>query len=120
MNILFFDDLGAFFIFCISVDGFCLDHSANHQKLNIIQKMNILFFNDYLGDLFHFFAFQLTFFVFYLDHSTNHQKLNVIQKHEHFIFQLLGGPFLFFLFTFGQHFCSDHSVNHQKLNVIQK
>ena len=33
-SISFFYDLGAFF--CISVDFCCLDHLADHQKLNVI------------------------------------------------------------------------------------
>ena len=38
-NILFFDALeGPFLFFCVSVNIFCLDCSADHQKLNVIQK----------------------------------------------------------------------------------
>ena len=36
MSISSYDDLGG--LFCISVTVCCSDHSANHQKLNIIQK----------------------------------------------------------------------------------
>ena len=36
MNISFFSDLGAFF--CILVNVRHSDHSANHQKLKVIQK----------------------------------------------------------------------------------
>ena len=36
MNILFFDDLGGLWIFCS-------DHSADHQKLNVIQKQTFYF-----------------------------------------------------------------------------
>ena len=36
MSIPFFDDLRGFFH--ISVNFCCSDHSANHQKLNVIQK----------------------------------------------------------------------------------
>ena len=44
MNILFFDDLGGLFIFfCILVNIFCSDCSANHQKLNVIQKQTFYF-----------------------------------------------------------------------------
>ena len=35
-TISFVDDLGG--LFCILVDFHCLDHLANHEKLNIIQK----------------------------------------------------------------------------------
>ena len=34
LSISFFDDLGD--LFCITVDFCCLDHLANHQKLNVI------------------------------------------------------------------------------------
>ena len=42
MNILFFDDLGGHF-FCISVTVHNSDHSADHQKLNVIQKQTFYF-----------------------------------------------------------------------------
>ena len=35
-NILFFHDLGG--LFCVLVNVFCSDCSADHQKLNVIQK----------------------------------------------------------------------------------
>ena len=36
MSISIFDDLGG--LFCILVNFHCSDRSANHQKLNVIQK----------------------------------------------------------------------------------
>ena len=67
MSISFFDDLQPFFhilgnfdhsdlggLFCILVNFCYTDHLVDHQKLNIIQKWSISFFDD-LGDLFlHF------------------------------------------------------------------
>ena len=61
MNILFFDDLGAFFIFLHFSQHFLLRLLGRSSEVEHNPKMNILFFDD-LGGLFHFFAFRSTFF----------------------------------------------------------
>ena len=96
---------------CIFVNFPCSDHSANHQKLNIIQKW-----------AFHFLMTEGAFLCILVDFhhsncSANHQKLNHNPKMSNSFFDDLGGAFLCTLVNF--HF-SDHLADHQKLNVIQK
>ena len=72
MSISVFDNLVA--IFYILGNFHHLDHSANHQKVNIIQKQ-----------VFHFMMIWQPFYCISGDfcHSdclANHQKLNIIQK----------------------------------------
>ena len=76
-NILFFDDLGAFFIFLCFGQHFFLESLGQSSEVEHNPKMNILFFND-LGGPFSFFCVLVN--VFCSDHSSDHQKLNVIQK----------------------------------------
>ena len=100
---------GPFFAFWLT---FChSDYSANHQKLNIIPKMSISFFDD-LGGL--FFAFWLTFIAKIAWLIIRSWKES---KNEHLNFWWLRGPFFCILVDFCH---SDYSANHQKLNVIQK
>ena len=112
MNILFFDDLGGlFYFFCISVNIFCLDRLANHQKLNVIQK-RAFYFSMTQGAFFIFSHFGQHFLPGLLGRSSE-------VEHNPKIFRWLRGPFSFFCVLVDV-FCSDRSADHQKLNVIQK
>ena len=129
----FFDNLVA--IFCIFGNFHCLDCSADHQKLNIIQKWAFYFLTIWQP----FFHISGDFCC--LDHLADHQKLNVIQKSAvHFLticladhqklsviqkwafhFWKIWWPFFFFFFCISGNFCClDCSADHQKLNIIQK
>ena len=144
MSISFFDDLGGLFAFWLTFVTQIAQ--PNHQKLNVIQKWEFIFW-WLMGPLF---AFQLSFH--HSDCSANHQKLNIIQKWA-FHFWWLRGPFfaffgwllllrllsqssevesnpkmsIWFLMTYGAFFtfwltfvAQIAQLNHQKLNVIQK
>ena len=90
---------GPFSFFCISVDVFCLDHSADHQKLNIIQKWTFYFLIT-KGAFFVFLHFSRHILLGLLGQSSEvecNPKTNIL------FFNDLGGLFWFFL-CFGQHF----------------
>ena len=95
MNILFFDDLGAFFIFLHFGQHFLLRSLGWSSEVERNPKMNILFFDD-LGDLICFLYILVN--VFCSDHLADHQKLNIIQKMNILFFNDLGGLFCFSLF----------------------
>ena len=66
-----------FVFFCIIVDVFYLDRSADHQKLSVMQKQTFYFSITWEA----FFVFFLHLVnIFCSDCLANHQKLNVIQK----------------------------------------
>ena len=105
---------GPFSFFCVSVNIFCSDHSADHQKLNIIQKWT-----------FYFLITQGAFFIFL--HFSQHFLLGLLgrsSKVEHnpktnILFWWLMGPFSIFCILVNI-LCSDCLADHQKLNIIQK
>ena len=110
-NILFFDDFGGLFLFFfyISVNIFCLDSLADHQKLKVIQKQTFDF-SMTLGAFFIFLHFGQCFLLRSLGQSSEvecNPKMNIS----------------FFWLERGGRWCSSPSTspaNHQKLNVIQK
>ena len=107
-NISIFDDLVATF-FAFWVTGHS-DHSADHQKLNVIQNWAFHFLTIWWP----FFHISGNFYRSY--HFADHQKLHIIQKWK-FHFLMIWQP----LFHILGDFChSNCSADHQKLNVIQK
>ena len=127
---------------------FCSDRSADHQKLNVIQKRTF-YFSMTWGACFVFFNVLVD--IFCSDCLADHQKLNVIQKQTFYLSMTLGAFFIFL--HFGQRVLlgslsqssevernpkmnisffglerggrwgsspSTSTANHQKLNVIQK
>ena len=116
MNILFFNDLGGLFLFfCISVNIFCSDRLADHQKLNVIQKQTFYFSMTWEA-FFVFLHFSQHFLLGLLGRSSEverNPKTNIL------FFDDLGGLFLFFCISVNI-FCLDRLADHQKLNIIQK
>ena len=97
MNILFFDDLGGLFLFffCVLVDIFCSDCSANHQKLNIIIKGTFYFLMTYGAFFVFFLCFCQCFLLRLLSRSSEvecNPKMNIL------FFNDFGGLFHFFAF----------------------
>ena len=86
--------MGPFLFFCISVNIFCLDRLADHQKLNVIQKQTF-YFSMTWGAFFIFLHFGQHFLPRLLGQSSeveHNPKMNIL------FFDDLGGLFQFFVF----------------------
>ena len=96
-KILFFDDLGAFFIFLHFGQHFLLRSLGRSSEVECNPKTNILFFND-LGGFFHFFVLRSIFLLrcYLLRSLGRSSEVEHNPKNKHFIFQWPRGPFSFF------------------------
>ena len=97
--------------FCISVTVHNSDHSADHQKLNVIQKQ-ILFFDD-LGGLFCFFSILVN--VFCSDRSAD--DLVVFWQSSACLLTVfcLSSASLLLVFCWSS---GNLLVDHQKMNIL--